>query len=260
MKIEIGESLLYSWLRHAKGCQIVQTNWKASTNSWELKNEELLQELMNRSSILFTDKYNCQIYKNTASLSQLLQQAEIDVLGVCFDDNTQSFYVLDVAFHEAGLNYGSKDETVMRVAKKIFRSAMCLNGYFNITNGEIIFASPKIHHAVIDAMMPCIPDIQSLLNEIGLNFQVRIIANDDFNEKIMQPVIAVTAFIADTTELFMRSMQMYNIFGYEKKQQTYSKPKSSNEKVMPDSIEVTNFNGLSEMKIGALVRSVLTKC
>lgn len=30
MKIEMGESLFYSWLRHVKECQIVQTNWKVS--------------------------------------------------------------------------------------------------------------------------------------------------------------------------------------------------------------------------------------
>lgn len=28
MKIEIGESLLLSWLKHIKECQLVQTNWK----------------------------------------------------------------------------------------------------------------------------------------------------------------------------------------------------------------------------------------
>jgi plasmid stabilization system protein ParE len=36
VKIEKGESLLLSWLRQVKGCQIVQTNWKASVNSWDL--------------------------------------------------------------------------------------------------------------------------------------------------------------------------------------------------------------------------------
>ncbi len=32
MKIEVGESLCYSYLRHVKQCPIVQTNWKASEN------------------------------------------------------------------------------------------------------------------------------------------------------------------------------------------------------------------------------------
>jgi len=39
MKIEMGESLFYSWLRHAKECQIVQTNWTTS-GKWELYHEE----------------------------------------------------------------------------------------------------------------------------------------------------------------------------------------------------------------------------
>ena len=30
MTQEMGESLIYSWLRHVKGCQIVQINWQLS--------------------------------------------------------------------------------------------------------------------------------------------------------------------------------------------------------------------------------------
>lgn len=45
MKIEMGESLFYSWLRHVKSCQVVQTNWKASSQ-WELHNAEKLEVLM----------------------------------------------------------------------------------------------------------------------------------------------------------------------------------------------------------------------
>ena len=46
MKIEMGESLFYSWLRHVKECQIVQTNWKVSPQ-WVLQNEDELQRLYN---------------------------------------------------------------------------------------------------------------------------------------------------------------------------------------------------------------------
>lgn len=34
MKIEIGESLILSWLKHVNNCQIVQLNWKPSTIAW----------------------------------------------------------------------------------------------------------------------------------------------------------------------------------------------------------------------------------
>lgn len=44
MKIEMGESLFYSWLRHVKECQIVQTNWKASPQ-WQLQHEDKLIEI-----------------------------------------------------------------------------------------------------------------------------------------------------------------------------------------------------------------------
>ena len=45
MKIEMGESLFYSWLRHVKECQIVQTNWKVSSN-WELLHDEEIHKLL----------------------------------------------------------------------------------------------------------------------------------------------------------------------------------------------------------------------
>ena len=44
MKIEMGESLFYSWLRHVKECQIVQTNWKTSSQ-WALQHEDKLEEM-----------------------------------------------------------------------------------------------------------------------------------------------------------------------------------------------------------------------
>ena len=50
MKIEIGESLMSSWLRHVKHCQIVQSNWKPSVTTWKLHNEELVKEIMHSVS------------------------------------------------------------------------------------------------------------------------------------------------------------------------------------------------------------------
>ncbi|MDO9535237.1 MAG: hypothetical protein Q7J85_07895 [Bacillota bacterium] len=141
MKIEIGESLFLSWLRHIKECQIVQTNWKASS-TWELKNKEVLERLMQDSSDVFKLKFGFDLYKRNG-IHQLISQAEIDVIGISFDESNKHIYAIDVAFHEAGLNYGSKEETVTRVIKKCIRTAMCIFGYFGLSGGTIIFASPK---------------------------------------------------------------------------------------------------------------------
>ena len=48
MKIEMGKSLFYSWLRHVKECQIVQTNWMTSSQ-WQLSNEDRREEIMART-------------------------------------------------------------------------------------------------------------------------------------------------------------------------------------------------------------------
>lgn len=182
---------------------------------------------MQESTNLFSSKYDFQIFKGTSSLSQLLQQAEIDILGVNFEGENQRIYGVDIAFHEAGLNYGSKHETVMRVAKKIIRTAMCLYGFFDISTGEIIFASPKIHNSSYTVMMESISDIQELLQNAGLNYNVSIICNEGFEEKVFQPVIAATSLIADTSELFMRSMEMYNMFSLKKGKLLFLEPEKT---------------------------------
>ena len=83
MKIEIGESLFYSWLRHVKECQMVQMNWKVSSQ-WDLLHEEELQILLNVMIEHFQTKYAYNIFKKNSSMSQIIRQGECDVLGVSF--------------------------------------------------------------------------------------------------------------------------------------------------------------------------------
>jgi len=257
LKIEIGESLLLSWLRHSKNCQLVQTNWKPSVSSWELGNEYEIENLMVVSSEYFRNKYGFELYKKNASFMQLLQQAEIDVIGMSISkENTQEIYAIDVAFHEAGLNYGDKNETASRVIKKIIRTAMCLYGYFGSNKGEIIFATPKVHNSVLEVLHLYLQDVKSIFEKLNFNYKIRFIANDDFAEKILEPVIASSSLVADTSELFMRSIQMYNLFSGDTKTAIKTN-KSQNIEATIKPIEVTSKNGLDEMKIGVLVKSTL---
>jgi len=54
VKIEMGEFLFYSWLRHTKECQVVQTNWKVSPQ-WQLQHEDELSVLMQITDGYFSD-------------------------------------------------------------------------------------------------------------------------------------------------------------------------------------------------------------
>lgn len=211
MKIEMGESLVYSWLRHVKCCQVVQTNWKVSSQ-WKLYHEDMLRTLMETADTRFSEKYGYKIFKKNASLAQILSQGECDAIGISLHDGIPAIYATEVAFHEAGLNYGSKDTTTMKVVEKIIRTAMCLLGYMDCTDAEIAFASPKINPSVMNALTPCIEDVNHIFQAQGLNFQGAVIANSDFNRLILSPIIGLSNDVADTSELFLRSYQMYKMF------------------------------------------------
>lgn len=253
MKIEMGESLLYSWLRHVKECQIVQTNWKASPQ-WELRHSQRLQEIMAAAESYFKSKYGFPVFKDLA-LEQTLKQAEVDVLGVSFRSGVPAVYAIDVAFHEAGLNYGTKAETVHRVAKKYLRTALCLYGYLDITEGEIIFASPKINNAELQALNPVTDELDRFLQEFGLDFHTRLIANDEFESVILNPILLASEGIADTSELFLRSYQMYKMFSKSKHALIESSQSTTRQYSAP--IEKADDDPYSELKIGKIVRTVM---
>jgi len=211
MKVEMGESLFYSWLRHVKECQVVQTNWKASSQ-WQLRHQKACEDLMLASEEFFHDKYGYRIYKKNNSLPQLLKQGEIDVLGIAIQNDGYRIHAVDVAFHEGGLNYGNREKTVANIIKKCLRTAMCLYGYFNVKEGEIIFASPKIHICSIDDLTPCLADIHTLLNDHGLSFTVRLLANGEFEDAVLKPILIASKGISDSSELFLRSYQLWRMF------------------------------------------------
>ena len=119
MKIEIGESLCYSYLRHVKRCWLVQTNWKASENWAKRKTDEELESSFSRMREKFDSDGN--VFKGTRTCSQFLKQGEIDVVGVDLDG---SIHAMDVAYHEAGLNYiGGVPNTIL---KKLLRTMLIL--------------------------------------------------------------------------------------------------------------------------------------
>lgn len=204
MKIEMGESLVLSWLRHIEKCQLVQLNWKVS-NCWEGYNSEEAKTLYENIKIHFP------VFKNNSNLEQLIKQAELDALGVSFNNNSCEYHAVDIAYHENGLNYGSTQETIERIQKKLLRSALVLYMQFNIKTGKIYFLSPKINPVIIFDLKEKIGQVESYMKNNGFNFEFVVIANSDFKSKILTPLLDKLNCIADTSELFMRSIQLLNV-------------------------------------------------
>lgn len=259
MKIEMGESLLCSWLKHIKGCQLVQLNWAVSPN-WDFQNKDIIQTLMDRSNALFLEKYGYNIYKNN-SLEQLIAQSEADVVGIALDENGSHIYAVDVAFHEAGLNYGSREETVARVVKKCLRTAMCVLGCFNIPYGDIVFASPKITPAVYKDMVGATEDVNAVLRSMGLEYNVSIYANEKFEAEILKPVMQSANTISDTSELYMRSLQLCKLFYKDtattaKTQTPRVKSQIRMDKSVAQSVDDC-IVGFEDVKVAEIARTVL---
>ena len=262
MKIEMGESLFYSWLRHVKECQIVQTNWKTSPQ-WTLLHEEKLEEVKAHTDRYFRDRHGYDIYKKTSSLSQLLQQAECDALGMSILDGSTKVFAVDVAFHEAGVNYGDRETTIKKIIAKCLRTAMCIYGYLDTREAEIIFASPKINNNILDAVMPCLVEAQKLLDDLGFHFRLRIIANEDFRDKVLEPILLVSDGVADTNELFLRSYQMLQMFDRKERSANNTRKSQGGSKLQETNTttpaELSDDDTYAELKIGKLAQTVLRR-
>ncbi len=221
MKIEMGESLMQSFLKHIKGCQISQTNWKTSSN-WEISPDakDQLEYIYNK--IKSNNEFSDVFKKN--ELTQILKQAEIDVLGINTKD---TIFMVEVAFHENGLNYGSKIETKNKVYEKLLRALLIGLAYFPGKNYEIIFASPKTNPAITNI----IDDYFEILTREFGNEKIHFdfITNESFKSKILIPTLKMTDSESDTSELFLRVFKMLNLFDLiqknENKQTVYQMPK-----------------------------------
>jgi len=204
MKIEMGESLIYSYLRHVKKCLFTQTNWKASS-SWDYSPTTYSEVNAIFDKILANPEF-ASIFPS--SFDQTLKQAEIDVLGI---DGANNIYAVDIAYHEAGLQYGTeKNETRDRVAKKLLRTMLLLKLYFPTTTHRIIFCSPKVTPATHDRINAAMKLIRDGYEENSVVFEY--FANDDFYDRIMKPTLEGIKSEPDSSELFSRSIKLLELF------------------------------------------------
>ena len=206
MKLEMGESLILSWLRHIKKCQIVQTNWKPSKawNTFRAKETE-------NFFLATKQEFGENVFKKS-SQSQLMQQAEIDALGIILHEgHISTLYAVDIAYHESGLNYGSAKETIDRITKKMIRTAMVILNNFDISNAEIIFASPKINPNIYVPLLEAFEVINEISTKNKLGFQFILSSNEDFYEEVLNPTVEISKDVSDTSELFLRSVQLLGL-------------------------------------------------
>ena len=203
MKIEVGESLACSWLRHVRNCWLVQANWKVSEHWKRYAAEEELDELFRDMKGRFDDAGSDgeSVFKKTKGAAQLLKQGEIDVLGI---DHEGGVHAAEVAYHEAGLHY----KEPKAVLKKMLRTLLILRAFRPPnTQLHIYFLSPKVNPAVRQPLEETFADLGTEYPEVEWLFFV----NDDFAKTIVRPTLVNASGIADSSELFVRSIKLLDL-------------------------------------------------
>jgi hypothetical protein len=260
METESGQTLLLSWLRDIKACQIVQTNWKVSSK-WELKHKDIIENLMKRSQAFFAQKHGYDLFGDISTVDQLMSQVEIDVLGIKIEEKQAHIYSVYAQFREGDLNYSTKEETVSSIINKFISTAMCIYGYFGSNTGMIIFASSEINGDVERELLICADDIRFILLGASLYFDVRIIGNQDFAKKILEPVRSLPAAVTHIAEGLVSSEQMAHGVVGAMSNQAVSEGSESTGRIAPElaSAEVQKVKSIEEMQIGIIARTVLRK-
>ena len=201
MKIEMGESLCCSFLRHVQQCWVVQANWKVSQHWGKLLGDDELEELFRSMRESFDP--DGTILKQTKDEKQFLKQGEIDVVGVGQDG---SVHAMEVAFHENGLNYlGGADK---RVLKKLLRTLLILEAYHPPqVERHIYFASPKVSRGVQGPL----EEMFEMLAAEYPAVEWHLLTNEEFNRRLLVPTLEKAEQVSDTAELFVRAAKLLEL-------------------------------------------------
>lgn len=242
MKLEIAESLIYSYLKHAEGCRIVQTNWRTS-GKWVITEYETERARLLFNKISESDIFS-GVFKNS-SFDQLIKQAEIDVLGINTAEDT--IYGIDIAFHSSGINYGSNTETSFRIIKKIFRTIFIMQTFFDENEKfKSYFVTPKVNPATKFLIDDLILKAREIIEDE--NISIEFISNEQFYTEIVDTCLENIDEEHDTTELFSRAVKLLKLDNRTKSidNEIFVKPVTTRK-----SSDKRTVNG---MKIGQFVR------
>lgn len=114
-----------------------------------------------------------------------MQQAELDVIGI----HNNKIYLVEAAFHVDGILYGdNKGSTAKKVFEKLLRAYFIHLIYFPQCEYECIFTTPKASSSTDKD----IKEIVEILNNEIKNRNFKYISNEDFNKKIIDPILSLT--------------------------------------------------------------------
>jgi hypothetical protein len=203
MKIEIGEFLILSWLRHVRGCVVTQMNWSPSP-AWTVARERELRaafEAVRR----FSDDIIGRSSLAKVDFGSFVRNARIDVLGLRLDRDSggTDAIAVDSAINDTELPHGNAEETIVRLIERMTRAGFALGAYLNPRQASVVFATPWLAKAVRQEVQHHLALLETRLAEqrdqAMSRLRFRVIADADFADEIVQPVLQHVDAVADSS-------------------------------------------------------------
>src|SRR5690606_5836892 len=205
MKIEIGEFLILSWLRHVRGCVVTQMNWSPSP-AWGIARERELGAAFEALRGFFAEAAGAPILGN-ADVGSFIRDARIDVLGLRLRRPAREVEAIavDSAINDSELPHGDAEETIVRLIQRMLRAGFALAGYLNPRQASVVFATPWLAQPIREEVQRRLTRLEARLaaqrRPALSDLRFRVIADADFADEIVQPVLEHVDAVAATSAL-----------------------------------------------------------
>lgn len=110
------------------------------------------------------------------------RQGEIDVIGVAGHGTAIQVWLIEVAIHLDGLNYGGYEQTVMKITSKVVAAREYADDIYRDAKPTVEFWSPNVPSGLVARLR---------------GIDVDLVANDDFTSRINE----LAASASKTTKL-----------------------------------------------------------
>ncbi|MGG3471483.1 hypothetical protein ABES02_28960 [Neobacillus pocheonensis] len=182
-------SSIVSWLMEIKKCQITQLNWKVSTRSWKLHNEDTIEEVLTSAKDFFNERFNFKLFKDTASLIPFLHQGKINIIGLDIRSGTvTNMYGIITSLDADVSKYGSTTDKIEHILNELIRTAMLIHGYYDLSNGTIVFATPSINSSINGQLTDAVRVLNEIFKIYGFQFNFTVYINEEFTEHVLNSV------------------------------------------------------------------------
>lgn len=195
-----GFTLIVSWLKDIKKCQITESNWNVSSRIWELQNEETILEVLNSTNGFFYERFGYKSLINTTSPLQFLNDGEINVLGLEINSGTiANIYGVNTDF--VGLSKKNNSVSIEEIIRNMLRTALLIYGFYNLEKGTIVYVSTNVSSSEVEHLLDVVKVINEIFKVFGFHFTFILYLNEDFSIHVQNPVTQLTKPVRNTPQV-----------------------------------------------------------